>query len=383
MSKIAALFFCLTASLFADEWSVKVPFDFILNPPDTTAELDVSLSCNSLTGQVLATWGDNSVSPALPTYSFYDGTSWSYDTGMNTPLRVSTMSSIATDLITAFNPTTGDFLATWADSMNSYFPTYSIYNSGSGWSAAAAFNTNGVGGDRSVHCIYNPVSNSFFAAWQDHTVMSSGNPMYSIYSGGSWSTPAPISTDVVLNATVYLSCNPNNGDVLATWSSTGHIATYSIYSGGSWSPATTLAASPTVQVDVTSCFDVTSGQFMAAWAAFAVPDYPYYSFYDPMSGWTTPAEISGTSQADTNVLLSQDTSTGSILATWLDVESMNQSPTYSIYNGTSWSAAAFISAAATSNSEDCFSCYNSSTGQFFAGWVDNTDAPGLTHEDFT
>ena len=133
--------------------------------------------------------------------------------------------------------------------------------------------------------------------------------------------------------------------------------------------------SPTVQENVFTCFDISSGKFMAVWAAFSTPDYPYYSIYDPVNGWSTPGQISDTSQADTNVIISQDTTTGAILATWLDVVSANQSPAYSIYNGTTWSPTAFISDSATSSSDDCFSLYDSSTGQFYASWVDSSNDP--------
>ena len=133
MIRITALLFCLTASLFSLEWN---SFNLILNPPTTTTSNNVFLTYNSLSGQILATWGDSHANPAtpLPTYSFYDGTNWSFDTINSTPLTISTTSGVASDLYTAFNPVTGEFLATWADSKNANLPTYSIYNSILGWS---------------------------------------------------------------------------------------------------------------------------------------------------------------------------------------------------------------------------------------------------------
>ncbi|MBS0585549.1 MAG: hypothetical protein JSR76_04530 [Verrucomicrobia bacterium] len=388
MNKTIALALLLAAPLFAGEWDAEAAFGLILEPPVvTTTSNNVFLTYNSLTGEVLATWGDTNYDPANPppTYAFYNGAGWSYNSASNIPLTISTASSVASDLYTAFNPVTGEFLATWADSLNSNLPTYSIYNPNSGWSAPTSFYSNGAGGDERVYCIYNPVSNSFFAAWEDDSGGPDGEPFYAIYSNGSWSTPLPISTIVLVHsADVYLSCNPTTGEVLAAWRDTSNVANYAIYNGSSWSSAAVLAASPTVQENILSCFDVTSNRFMAVWADFSGANNPYYSFYDPVNGWTTAAPISLTSGVDTNVAISQDTASGALLATWLEFNSPNQSPAYSLYNGASWTEAAFISEAASSNSDDCFTCYDSAKGRFFAGWVDmNNSSPNYSIYSFS
>ena len=373
-------FLSLSASLFGSEWSVEVPYSSILGLA-TQCGNNTFVSCNTSTGAVLATWGDTN-NHNYPTYSFYNGTSWSYDTTDGIPFTISTTSTVNGDIITSFNPSTGDFLATWnltsGDSLARY-PTYSFYNSMTGWSTAQAItSSSGATGYRGVFNIYNPVTDQFFAAWND---TATSLPFYSIYTSGSWSDPTniPMASPITFSGDVFLMCDPTTGTVLATWRSTDLEPYYSFYDGSSWSMPLTIAATPPVQDNIYGCFDTSSGQFLAAWADNAGADYPYYSFYNGTS-WTTPALIpaEAISGASENVTISQDPATGQILAMWLDFTNSNGAPAYSVYNGSSWSSVNYVSLSESTNEDDAYSCYNPVAGTFFAAWTDVNNVPSYS-----
>ena len=244
-------------------------------------------------------------------------------------------------------------------------PFYSIYNGS--WSTATAIPSSTVNFGHNVFNVYDPVRDVYWAAWTDNTT---GFPVFGYYNG-SWNL-GTISNTSSSGSSVFLATD-SAGSILAVWSS-GGIPMYSIYNGTMWSNALQISNSSTVLSYVEACFDSVSGQFVASWVDGST-FFPTTSFFNG-SSWSPAATIppvAPPSGATGNVGLSFDPTADLLLATWTD--NSNIFPTFSFFDGTSWSTPATISPLVTVGMGfDVFSCFNPITNQFFSAWC-GTFAP--------
>ncbi len=149
---------------------------------------------------------------------------------------------------------------------------------------------------------------------------------------------------------------------------------------GSWVPAQQIpeGASSGVQADVFLTYDAATGTVIAAWGnALDSSRLPYYSVFNGKS-WTTAAAIPrGASvgvQDESDVFLTYDAATGTVIAAWGDSTALV--PYYSVFNGTSWTTAATIPPGASGGVYDVNLTYDAARETVIAAWRDSaTNAP--------
>ncbi len=363
--KFKNAFFC---ALLCNLYSISCCAVDVWTPPQLISQTysftydSVFNSCDTITGQFLATWVDQN-NNQYPTYSFYSsGTGWSaIDT-----ISTSSQALFNSNAFTSFDSASGKFLATWTD-MGSKNPTTSIYTPGVGWSPADLLTTS-LAAENTVNSCNS--DSQFLVTWADR---STNLPKYSFYDINSgWGTAATITMESIAD-NVYTAFNPAANQFLAVWTDIGTgVPMYSLYTSGAWSAAAPIAAAASVDNDVYCCFNPVTGQFLAAWSDINQNLYPFYSFYTEEEGWTPSETITITSGVTDNVAVSCNLATGAFLATWSNVS--NGNPTYSFYTpGTGWESPSVISSTAITGS-DVITSFNPLLGQFLATWADRSNA---------
>jgi hypothetical protein len=350
---------CLSSSLCQADWTNP-------NPISTTYSFTyrgVYNSCNPTTGEFLAAWADGNDNQ-YPTYSFFKpNAGWS-------PIDTITTSSTAvltSNIYTSCDPITGKFIATWTD-ISTARPIVSLYTPAVGWSSIDPL-TSSTAGINTINC-FDSTSGKFLVTWADTS--NSNFPTYAFYTPGvGWSPEATIST-TSRAANIYTTSDSSTSSVLAVWVDIGTgLPMYSLYTSGAWGSANPISTSASVQNDVMCSFNPLTGKFIAAWSDINLNFYPFYSIYTVGSGWSEKATITTNSGAIDNVALSCDTLTGQFLASWSNIST--GSPTYSFYSSTeSWSTPQLISGESASRS-DIFTCYNPMSGEFLATWGDTSN----------
>jgi len=320
-------------------------------------------SCDPTTGVFLATWAD--VNGLLhPTYSFYNPSlGWGF-------VNAITFSSLAAtsgiSVISSCDPSTGVFLATWTEAtMNQ--PAGSVYMLGD-WSVLPGSFTGQSAVFQTTNSFY-PATGEFLVTWADRIT---NYPTYSFYTPGSgWGAVSQITMTSTAND-VYTTVNTTTNQVLAVWADAVSVQpTYAFYDSGVWGGAFAIPGFPSASGDVLCSCNPVTGQFIAVWVNLGFANfYPYYSIYTPGHGWNIgPAAITN-SPVNGNVSVSCDPTTGQFLASWasLDDGSIN----YSFYTpGTGpdagWSSPGFITGSTSGNT--ITTSFNSTSGQFLATWA--------------
>ncbi len=317
---------------------------------------ELAFAFNPSTNTLFAAWGD--LSSTIPYYSTFDGTTWSAAaqiTGSSTS-RYGKVSL-------AFNPTTNTMFAAWADPMLSYQPSYSTFD-GTSWSAPQPIDASAAA-NYNVTLAYNPDTASMFAAWEDAT---SNYPTYSTFSSGAWSTSAAIDTSYIYDV-VALAFDPTTNAMFAAWSSANStpiaLPMFSIFSGGSWSPAAQISSTKQVELYVMLGFDSAKNAMFAGWGDYTTY-VPYYTIYS--GSWSTPATISATSSVDENVDFAFNPSTNMMISTW--IESNGFLPYYSLFDGNAWNSPSAIPGVTTTNSGSVTIIYDPAIEAFVAGWTE-------------
>lgn len=355
------IYLCGLFSTFCHaEWTTSPPA--LISSTYSYSYRSVFNSSDSTTGVLLATWA-NGNNNQYPTYSFYTP-----NVGWGAIDTISTVSSVVvtTNVLTSCNSQSGQFLASWTDA-NTLFPTISVYSPGSGWSAIDPLPTTTAVAHTASS--FDPLTGNFLVTWAD---ANNNNPSYSFYTPTAGWGPVDTISTTTNAANVFTSFNSATGQFLATWTdiSTG-LPMYSFYDSGTWSPATAISLTSSAANDVFSSCNPATGVIMATWADINQSLYPFYSVYTPGSGWSPIDTITTTSSVIDNVTISCDLNTGHFLAFWSNLS--NGDPTYSFYtldNG--WSSPAIIASPA-STASDIFSSFNSLTGQFLTTWSDNSN----------
>ena len=354
-SILTFLLFLSAAEGYCD-WSTPAP---ISTTSDATNNVITSVT---VSGNFLATWQDSTTH--RPFFSIYNGTSWTtattiafsnlaigtvVDTAVsssgpilavwNTPASAPTY-SISSDNgatwsashvidaagLPTFNvfcaaSSAGQFIAIWQRASTSQ-PFFSIYN-GTSWSASAAIPGSSPAVTNASIFVSTISSGIYIATWQDN---ASKDPFYSIYSAGSWSAPAAFGSTTAVNGSIIYNAVSSPTDILATWENGSQVPVYSIYNGTTWTAATDItggAGQSNIFPSVTS-----PGQFIATWGNPSPNNFPTYSNYNGTS-WSASAAISTASLAGADVFTSVNTSSGEIIATWMDTASTQ--PFFSIF----------------------------------------------------
>lgn len=360
--------FVLLCSLFSISihagWSTSVPG--LISPlTNTETESNVYISFNPTTGQFLATWADFD-NNNTPTYSFYTpGSGWGpigtipYD-----PLTSPTYA--LANVINSYDPVTEKYLATWTDNNNSNLPTYSVYTPGTGWGYAAVIPT---ASNMDLNDISNiSINGQFLLTWAD----INNTPSYAFYNPDAGWTSNPIqefptTIDTSMAFGVYATFDPNTGNILAAWDQGNGYPAVSLYSSGAWGTAAVVNDS-SVESYVFLTSNPATGQFLLAWSDINNSNFPTYSIYTPGSGWSAYDTITESSTVNQDVTVSYALSTGQFLALWNDLNT--GASTYSFYTqGSGWSAPAVIEGSTSGG--DTNSSYDSITGQFLATWGNN------------
>lgn len=314
-------------------------------------------ACNTSNGQFLATWEDDN-NNQYPTFSFYNsGTGWSeIDIISNTQVLFNA------NVIPSCDPTSGKFLATWTDQAT-YHPVAAVYTPGSGWSSidlllsSTAF--------QNVFSCFDSTTGQFLVTWAD----LSNSPKYAFYDlNTGWGVPQTLAGSS-LAGNVVTSYDSINDQFLAVWSDQGTgRPMYSFYSSGMWSVAQPVAFSANVENNVECCWNPVTGQFIATWVDINLSPNLYYSLYTPGSGWSVSDLLTVESNGLDNLIVSCDSKTGNFLATWSELNSTHF-PSYSFYTTDSgWGPVGFIPDGACLN--DVITSFDPISGRFMATWPD-------------
>ncbi|CDR35162.1 hypothetical protein CSEC_2356 [Criblamydia sequanensis CRIB-18] len=278
---------------------------------------------------------------------------------------IDTSTNLSLDNVTnCQDPLHNRVFAAWVDLVTDV-PLYSIYSNGS-WSSPAfidpSMNSEGL---RCVYLCYDSQNDRIFAAWND--INNNNYPTYSIYYNESWSAPSVISVNIpVGGGDVFLCYNPVEDQVFATWIGDTGSPIYSIHSSNSWSAPALISSTSYVSLNVYTCFRSTQNEIVATWADVTNGGIPTYSIYNG-SSWSSTGTIGVAGDAD-NVFVSYNNLEDIVMATWVDIGD-NGVPTYSIYNGTSWSSPLMIDSESIIGAfTTLFTCYDSLHNQFFAAW---------------
>lgn len=351
------------------DWSIPATIS------STQVLFDVSTSFDPLTGQGLATWTDFN---SFPTYSLYmPGFGWS------TPSTITNNTSFEANhnVFTSFDTLSQQFLALWSDKKNNGQPIYAFFTPRLGWSTPLPISSTSTRADLDVFPFFDPSSGQFLATWADSN--NNNYPTYSLFTPGKgWSPlatiPAKPSSESLFD--IYIAFNPSMGQFLATWAdSTNHnYPTYSFFTAATgWSSPLTIQIPPSSAAahNIFTSFNPASGQFLAVWADINNNNYPTYSLYTPGTGWSPPSTIQtpAFSQADLDVFPAFDPGTNQFLATWTAANNSN-SPTYALYTpGTGWSPPSTISLTPTFAHFHVFNSFNFRARQFLATWSDENN----------
>ncbi len=277
-----------------------------------------------------------------------------------------------------YDSTNDRIFAAWGDT-DSGRPAYSIYSNGA-WSTPAFIDREIIPVVNSnVFLCYDSGNDLVFAAWRD---TNNGNfPYYSVYNSGIWSVPSAIVSGVLANTVtgpdVFLCYDPTNERIFATWVGGGRSnPVFSIYNGSSWSARASIDGVGTPINNVYLCFDSTNNRMIATWPdpeADPATSTILYGTYSGAGPWSAPATIA-TASAD-NVFVSYNSTDNETIATWLD-KLNSYRPTYSVFNGTTWTTPAAITTdAANSTGRTLFTCFDSANNQTFATWGDASSNP--------
>ncbi len=132
------------------------------------ANVDVSILYNATKNSTLATWVEYSSNIPYASTSTDGGTTWT------PPMPISLTVTGLTDVFTAYDPTTGITMATWADQSNLAWYALST-DGGISWGSAAQISSAQAADNVSV--AFDPVSQFFLATWSE--IGSDFQPFYS------------------------------------------------------------------------------------------------------------------------------------------------------------------------------------------------------------
>jgi hypothetical protein len=364
-------------------WSTSVPFP-ITQISNTLA--NISLSWNTAGTQCLATWLD--ANTQFPTYAFYQQNQKTWSTAAT--ITVASTSRPTLDILNTWDSVHQRYVATWADGVSnrpmfSMFYVYTTTTTTGSWSAPAL-----ISSSTSSAAVAN-VAVSFFdsalggrviATWADSA--NASFPTFSIVDDTypTWSVPSAFA--IVPGSNVFTSSAPSGGGgigtpdrVLATWTNVNTGAPMSSFyqDGGAWTTAVVISLGTSVENDVLcagSAFGSlvsTSPLFMATWVDINDNFLAKYSIFTQDSGsWTPAANINpAAARVLDNVTVSYNSATQQFLALWNDVATGYQ--TYSFYNATagSWGPVVIVSTT-TPSGGDIDAALNPTTGQFLLAW---------------
>ncbi len=368
-----ACLFCFH-SLYADSWSPGAQI-----PEGTSMGVlyDATLIYDASNTSVLATWADTAAQQ--PYFSVYNGTVWS----TASEITLTTSTGVVQNIGLVYDPTTMTVIAAWSNVADS-LPYYAVYNGSWSTDSTIPLGLSGsTGASTNVLMAYDVMNSSVFAAWTDNTTRQ---PYYSIYSGGTWSTPATIALggSSGVKADVSLTYDAGNSTMIAAWSDmTTSQAYYSVYNGTSWTTSTiTMAPSDGVLTNIVLVYNPSNSTMVAAWGDSMSPYVPYYSVYNGTS-WTTPASIplpSPDAGVYQNINLAFDTSSNTVFAAWQDNElapipPSSSLPYYSTFDGSTWTSGAIPPGTSAGVDYDVYIAYDASTQQMIAAWGNYPGTP--------
>jgi|GEM_PF-1943993 len=359
--------FLQTLCLAAITWSPPQP---ITNSVTNGA---YSLAYDSGTNQVFAGWTDTDAGD-LPVSSFYTaGADWSAEKDISNQPVVDAANVPNMYPILAYHGQLQEMFATWSAKGFSR-PFYSIYN-GTSWSSQSSVST--MFTNTLVNEVYVDALGQLFAVW------GNGPVYYAIYDPitSSWGTTGTISGGSNVASEISLVYDASSSQLIAVWSAGSLMAsniTYSIYLGGSWSsPQAIAGATSSNRPEIGVAYNSATGLAYAAWNDMTT-GYPIYSFYNGTT-WSAPAFIVQTSQPIFDVSLVYDPNDMQLIAAWID--SATKLPQYSVLpdGSSTWSAATPFPGASpagwnirTSEPTGVALVYDPGLGKVFAGWADGS-----------
>jgi hypothetical protein len=181
---------------------------------DSFFSYPITACYDSVNDEVLAVWR---VSPTIR-YAVFSGGMWGPTSNLNASAVTENYVSLS------FDPDAVRILASWVSNDNENV-NYAFYSAGT-WSAPQF--SGGVGFFSTYNC-YNTLNQQFFLNWLSNSDFSL--MQFSIYSGTSWSSPLELFNSAGSYA-AYLSYNPADDQVLATWINPANLPFSSFFQEG-------------------------------------------------------------------------------------------------------------------------------------------------------
>jgi len=394
MKSIKNGFLCLVAMLFTVEthaltwspdpssWSAPIGINAF-----STGSKDAILSYDSVHNQIFAIWVDNT-STSMPStigqifYSIYNG-SWS------SPLPIPgslAFSPLTCDPSMAFHTNLGQMFVAWvaANTITLQQVVFSNYDTVSGtWSAPQPLFPTGPNAPfatavSNVALVYDPIKDRMHAAWGTNDMMGTGDPYGAFFSAGTWGNLAQISTTHPMGGMqdqlINLGYNSSTGDVFALWVSGTNVAYNLLLSGGTtWGiPAMPIITTSTASLLPGVAYNGSTNTMFSAWTD-STSGSPFYSVYSYLSStWSTGSALSNSfvNVIGRDISLLYDPESTLFLAGWTgQIPEIN--PTYSIFNGSTWSEAYPITVTASLSGSQALAntTLSLSNGYVFAAWL--------------
>ena len=272
-------------------------------------------------------------------------------------------------VVTTYNPNNQTILATWLDI--NYIPTYAVWG-GSSWitpatnipgaSALSSFNV-------PIYNICDPVHNTIVTTWTD----ASNNPVYTIWNGSSWTTPAIIPGGSTANySSVYTTYDAANHTVVATWGDQSSNPVYAVLSGNEWTtPATTIPGTNSAATVILSTYNAANQTVIATWVNS--DDLPTYALWNG-SSWVVPSTLipnAGTVSGVVVVAPTYDPGNQTVIVTWIEYIDSTFLPTYAVLTDTTWVVTATPISTDTTGDAMLFSTYNAANQTVMTTWLDD------------
>jgi hypothetical protein len=244
----------------------------------TDSGLDVCMLYAVNNQSIVATWNQQPTSFPTAAISTDGAASW------GSPITITESSTVKYNILTSYNSNTGNIVATWADNTSSLPMSSTSHNDGVTWSAdPVQIASNGAVLD--VVTLYDPVQNTTLASWAD---ANSHLPTVAISKndGKKWEAHSVISSTVPAISNVYTSIDPNTGTIIAMWAgATDFLPYYSLsHNGGkTWSAPLAIPNSSKTGSAINVSFDPVANTFVATWCTFTDLS-PMYAIYNLSTG---------------------------------------------------------------------------------------------------
>lgn len=253
---------------------------------------NVNVTYDPANQTVIAAWGDTVTT--LPYYAVFDGSSW---TTPGTQIPSGLSSGVLRDVTVIYDAANQTIIAAWADGVIQ-LPYYAVFD-GSSWTTTGTRIPRGgsTGAFDDVNLVYDAVNQTVIAAWGDASTRA---PYYAVFNGSSWIAAELISpipnVGAFVNRNISMAFDSSSQIVIAAWSSSADaLPYYSIFTGTSWTTIAPVPVAPSLGAgtNVILVFDPAAAQTVATWSDLTATPQGFFNIFvgEPVVVQEPPATL--------------------------------------------------------------------------------------------